>query len=137
MNVIDEFKNRQKLTELSFIEFLEAFARMSDMTSPPSVEDLEELLEAELGDDPTRVTYEFFRRLHDGALESLQSRIPFRNSRYENGSYQRKPTRPLAEKIQQMLEVTAGMLMDAFKVQGIANLIKFCNSKSQDHLHLT
>lgn len=192
MCVVDEIKHKHRMYELTFIEFTEAFARMSEAISPPSIEDLETFMVPYLGnnevtDRHTMLTYEFFKRKASGMFDSAPAKrdtsvlvpsislegpateedasrpLPWtprddpvessgsnhnthrsstslaeRSSPFPGAGVLRResaympnlaappqPTRSLAVKMSQMLEVTVGALMQYHQVEGIPNMIRW------------
>ncbi|KAK3254963.1 hypothetical protein CYMTET_35839, partial [Cymbomonas tetramitiformis] len=125
MGVIDETKNGHRLNQLTFIEFLEAFGRMSEFVSPPTPEELKAALKLT---DATKITFKYFFMLSRGRREE-QVEIPRRDSAYDMQLPEAPGvTRPLNEKLAQMIEVCTWMLAERANVASVTAITRWLST---------
>lgn len=99
----DELRYQDRLTSLSFVDFLEYLARIADAVSPPTREDLVAIGCA------SGTMREYLQGIKDG---TIVVRIERRNSGGVSGT----PTRYLHEKLEQIIVMMLDALCFKFKV---------------------
>ncbi|GMH33362.1 hypothetical protein BSKO_01196 [Bryopsis sp. KO-2023] len=113
MHMIDDMIDRQKARGLSFVDFLECLARSADLISPPPPE----VLQAN-GFNSRKPTAEYFRVMSEtGAI------LPDRPS----ADITKEKTRPLEQKLLQIVEVLVTNLLEKFKIRKEADLVEKLN----------
>ncbi|GMH44651.1 hypothetical protein BSKO_12603 [Bryopsis sp. KO-2023] len=95
MTVVDELKKRQRAVSLMFFDFIEAIARVAELISPPTEDDLEAFFALNGPPAPGSRLKDYYSRV--GALSSEYGR--------ESGHLCVPPTRPLQEKLNSLMEL--------------------------------
>ncbi|CAM9640570.1 unnamed protein product [Chrysoparadoxa australica] len=122
MIVSDEIRKRDKLFNLSFVDFLEALARLADMMSVPTDQDLEALKITDIMEFETSLAN----------LVDAESSRQIRKKR-ESAAVLHDSARPLSEKLDRMLFYMIGVLGVKSKgtlkhgVKSIQLLGTYCN----------
>eukprot|EP00854_Cymbomonas_tetramitiformis_P026993 gene26993-33202_t len=117
MIAFDEIKSRYKWITLSFVDFIEAVARIAEIISFPAPEDL-----IAAGYDEEQPTYDYFKQ---GGNEPLVER------RESSGEMNCVKTRPLAAKIKQVLEVMTQMLVKKYNKANPDALVRYLHTNSK------
>ncbi|KAK3273578.1 hypothetical protein CYMTET_18185 [Cymbomonas tetramitiformis] len=112
--VSDELQDKERVQRISFVDFLEALARVTDTISPPSTEELREW--GAKGDEPL---YEYFMR-----VERSHSAASVMIRRHNSSGLLSPKTRPLAEKLEQVIGVIKGTLISELHCKDETDLVK-------------
>ena len=110
MIVVDEVKSRNKFISLTFLDFLEAVARIADMISIPTDEDIASLEEGGYGE--VRNMFEYRVKRATITQENLKKRLLERRPSSEALTVSE---RPLSEKLSKMLEIIMANYAHGFK----------------------
>jgi hypothetical protein len=107
MQVADEIKKRNKMITLTFVDFIEAIARLSELVCPPTASRLEEFFHATNPATSATPTWEYFATVTE--VESVRTRRV-------SSEFTSVKTRALREKIEGVLEMMTTQLVWNYKV---------------------
>lgn len=102
MQVSDEIKKRNKMISLTFVDFLEAIARLAELISPPTKERLEEYFHATNPANTITPVWEYFIEVPEDEAEA---------TRRASSEFTNEKTRPLLTKIEGVLEMMTTQLV--------------------------
>eukprot|EP00798_Chlamydomonas_sp_ICE-L_P007991 gene7991-1215_t len=120
--VSDELGQRERANSLGFFDFVEAMARLADLMSSPTIEEVTEAL-TDSGMDAAEVPQNM------GTCYLAYYQLPHREkSRRASATLMGPPTRPLAEKFGAMMSYVAAVLKEEWAgkthMQTAANMLK-------------
>ncbi|KAK3240414.1 hypothetical protein CYMTET_49742 [Cymbomonas tetramitiformis] len=119
MCYVDEVKNRLRVIGITFTDFLEAVARLADLISPPSPEDLAAYFHETNEQETSFPTAEYYGTVPetyaiDTARESAELGVP--------------KTRPLHDKLEQIMEMVRENLLESWGCKSVPELTSKLNS---------
>jgi len=122
MCVVDEIKRRDRVIGLTFIDFLDALGRLSDLISPPTPEELETYFHETNRADTETLVWEYFREVPEAEAEER---------RRPSSEFTVPKTRPLAVKLAQVIEVVSTELCHQWGVSTVTALTRKLNSMAK------
>ena len=108
MQVSDEIKKRNKLISMTFVDFIEAIGRISEIISPPTKERLDEYFHATNPANTITPVWEYFAEVPEEEAEE---------TRRESAEFTKPSTRPLRVKIEGVLEMIIAQLVRNYGVE--------------------
>lgn len=107
MQISDEIKKRNKMISLTFVDFLEAVARLAELISPPTEARLKEYFHATNPANTVTPVWEYFVEVPDNEAES---------TRRASSEFSNEKTRPLLTKLEGVLEMMITQLVRNYGV---------------------